>query len=98
MHKDIVKAAILASGSKFITLTFQKKDGTVRKVNGRFNVTSKTVSGKCEDLKVVLDGSDNPLIPFWSPREGWKSFYFNNILGVNTLKTKVLPLKGVLIA
>jgi len=89
MQKDIVKAAIVASGSKFVTLTFKKKDGTTRVVNGRFNALSHTVSGKGVDLAVVVK-EGNPLIPFWSPKGGWKSFRLDNILAVSVSKTKIV--------
>lgn len=89
MHKDIVRAAILSSGTKFLTITFKKKDGTLRRINGRFNALSKTVSGNGIDLKVTLENAKNPLIPFWSPKEGWKSFRFESILSVSALKTKI---------
>lgn len=88
MQKEIIKAAIVASGTRFVTLTFKKKDGAVRKVNGRFNVVSKTVSGVKLDL-VSLVKEGNPLIPFWSPREGWKSFRLESILKVSVSKTEV---------
>lgn len=88
MHKEIVKAAIVAASTKFVTLTFKKKCGEVRRINGRFNVTSKTVSGEKVDLAKVVQ-ENNPLIPFWSPREGWKSFRLDNILAVSVSNTKI---------
>lgn len=88
MHKQILKAAILAANTRFVTVTFIKQDGTVRKVNGRFNALSRTVSGKGIDLAKRLE-QNNPLIPFWNPKEGWKSFRLDRVLSVSVSNTKV---------
>jgi hypothetical protein len=89
MQKDIVKAAIVASGGRFMTVTFRKMDGTIRKVNGKFNALSHTVSGERVDLKKAVDLTD-PLIPFWTPKEGWKSFRVNSIVAIHTAHTKIV--------
>jgi hypothetical protein len=89
MQKDIVKAAIVASGGRFMTVTFRKMDGSIRKVNGKFNALSHTVGGEGVNLNEAMKLA-NPLIPFWTPKEGWKSFRVDSIVAIHTAHTKIV--------
>lgn len=42
---NAVKTLLQSSGGKFITVTFKKKDGTMRTINGRSGVTKHLVGG-----------------------------------------------------
>ena len=69
-----VKAAVAAKGTKFATVTFIKKDGTERRVNGLFRAY-KHVKGTG---RVTPDH----LVAIWSPREGWRSFDVTRVVSV----------------
>lgn len=61
-----VRAAVAAKGTRFATVTFVKKDGTERRINGLFRPASK----------ILGTGRKTPdhLVAIWSPRDGWRSF------------------------
>ena len=77
-----VQATIRRKGTKFATVSFIKKDGSVRKINGLFRATSKMVGGdggaKQHD---VLKAHD--LVPIYSLKDGgWRSFKVDSVLEV----------------
>lgn len=55
MFKSIVDFLTQSKG-KFVSVTFKKKDGTIRKLNGRLGVTKYLHGGKCtlNDNYVIL--------------------------------------------
>ena len=69
-----VQSKLKAKGTKFLTVTFVKKNGELRKINGRLNATSK--------IKGTGRSTPSHLVPIWSPREGWRSFDVNNVLEI----------------
>lgn len=82
MHPEEVRAAIKQRGTKFATVTFIKKDGTPRRVNGLFRATSKMVGGDRGDAQHdVLRAND--LVAIYSLRDkGWRSFRADSVLEV----------------
>lgn len=69
-----VREAIRQRGTKIASVTFRKKDGTLRKVNGLFRPTSKLVGGdRGAHQHDVLRSND--LVAIYSlPDKGWRSF------------------------
>jgi len=58
---NTVYAAVEAKGTKFATVTFVKKDGSVRTKNGLFRPLSK--------IKGTGRGTPDGYITIWSPNE-----------------------------
>ena len=82
MKPDQVRAAIKARGTKFATVTFLKKCGTARKINGLFRATSKMVGGdRGAAQHDVLRAND--LVAIYSLKDkGWRSFKADSVLEV----------------
>jgi hypothetical protein len=68
------RALVTAKGTKFATVTFIKKDGTERAINGLFSPSSK----------ILGTGRPTPahIIPIWSPRDGWRSFREDSVVEI----------------
>ena len=82
MTPEQVKAAIEAKGTRFATVTFIKKDGSTRVVNGLFKPTSKIVGsekGMAQGEAMKARGQ----IPIWEVSSGsWKSFYADKVVDI----------------
>jgi len=81
MNPDQVKAELKARGTKFTTVTFVKKDGSIRVVNGLLKPTSKMV-GSEKGMAFGEAMKARGQIPIWSPREGWKSFFADKVIKI----------------
>jgi hypothetical protein len=59
MTKSVAKAVLSRTNGKFFTVTFEKKDGTVRTLNGRLSVKAHLHGGSRttnpDDYAVVYD-------------------------------------------
>lgn len=82
MTPDDVRAAIRQRGTKIATVSFIKKDGSVRKVNGLFRATSKMVGGDGGARQHdVLKASD--LVAIYSLKDrGWRSFKVDQVVHI----------------
>ena len=81
MTPDTVIATIRSKGTKFATVTFVKKDGSERVVNGLFQPTSKMVgSDKGMAMGEAMRGRGQ--VAIWSPAEGWKSFFADKVVSI----------------
>lgn len=69
-----VKAAVAAKGTRFATVTFIKKDGTERRINGLFRAY--------KHVKGTGRATPDHLVAIWSPREGWRSFDVTRVVDV----------------
>ena len=82
MTPEQVKAAIEAKGTRFATVTFIKKDGSTRVVNGLFKPSSKIVGsdkGMAQGEAMKARGQ----IPIWEVSSGsWKSFYADKVVDI----------------
>ena len=77
-----VQAAVRARGTKFITVTFRKKCGTVRKINGLLRATSHMVGGDRGDAQHDTL-RNNGLVAIYSITDrGWRSFKIDSVLEV----------------
>ena len=69
-----VEAAVAAKATRFASVTFVKKDGSLRVVTGLFRPLSHIL------------GTGRPtqphLVAIWSPREGWRSFRKDSVLDI----------------
>jgi hypothetical protein len=82
LASDIVRAAVAAKGTQFATVTFIKKDGTERTINGLFKPTSKIV-GNAKGAAVSQTLKNNGLIPIYSvAEESWKCFSENAVVEI----------------
>jgi hypothetical protein len=82
MNPDDVRAAIAKRGTKFATVSFIKKSGEVRKINGLFRATSKMVGGDGGTRQHdVLRAND--LVAIYSLKDrGWRSFKADSVVEV----------------
>jgi len=82
MDIETVKQKIEEKGTKFATVTFIKKDGTERVVNGLFKPTSKIVGSE----KGIAQGEAMKArgqIPIYEVSSGsWKSFMADRVLEI----------------
>lgn len=82
MHPDAVRAAIAKRGTKIATVSFIKKDGSVRRINGLFRATSHMVGGdggarQHDTLKA------NDLVAIYSLKDrGWRSFKTDSVVEI----------------
>lgn len=83
IRSDIVKATLNATTTRFLTVTFRKKDGKLRTVNGLLNPTSKMVN-KSRTLADIMTLPDSTLIPIWNALDGWKSFRIDRVVSINS--------------
>jgi hypothetical protein len=74
MNPETVRAAIAARGTKIATVSFVKKDGSIRTINGLFKTTSHMVGGDGGARQHdVLKAND--LVAIYSLKDrGWRSF------------------------
>jgi hypothetical protein len=82
LSEEQVKDCILKKGTKFATVSFIKKDGTIRVVNGLFKPTSKIVGsdkGMAQGEAMKARGQ----IPIYEVSSGsWKSFYADRVVEI----------------
>jgi len=82
LNPEEVKAKIAQKDTKFATVTFIKKDGTERAVNGLFKPTSKIVGsekGMAQGEAMKARGQ----IPIWCvASKSWKSFYADKVVSI----------------
>ena len=82
MDINTVHQIIEAKGTKFATVSFIKKDGTIRVVNGLFKPTSKIVGsdkGMAQGEAMKARGQ----IPIYEVSSGsWKSFYADKVIDI----------------
>ena len=80
---ETVRKAVAAKGTQFATVTFIKKDGTERTINGLFKPSSKII-GNAKGEKVSQTLKSNALIPIYSVAEKkWKCFNENAVVEIN---------------
>jgi len=79
---ETVRNIVAAKGTQFATVTFIKKDGTERTINGLFKPTSKIIGNeKGQRNSQVLQ--NNGLIPIYSVAEAkWKCFNENAVVEI----------------
>lgn len=82
MDINTVHQIIEAKGTKFATVSFIKKDGTIRVVNGLFKPTSKIVGsdkGMAQGEAMKARGQ----IPIYEvSSSSWKSFYADKVVEI----------------
>jgi hypothetical protein len=82
MDINTIHQIIEAKGTKFATVSFIKKDGTIRVVNGLFKPTSKIVGsdkGMAQGEAMKARGQ----IPIYEVSSGsWKSFYADKVIEI----------------
>ena len=74
MNPEMVRAEIAKRGTRFASVSFVKKDGSLRKINGLFRTTSNMVGGdRGEAQHETLKAND--LVAIYSLKDrGWRSF------------------------
>jgi hypothetical protein len=82
MTKEQVSQVVAGKGTKIATVSFVKKDGSVRVVNGLFKPSSKIVGsdkGVAQGEAMKARGQ----IPIWEISQGmWKSFYADRVVEI----------------
>lgn len=77
-----VRAEIRKRGTRFATVTFVKKDGSLRKINGLFRATSKMVGGDRGATQHDVLRANN-LVAIYSLKDrGWRSFRVDSVVEV----------------
>ena len=82
MDINTIHQIIEAKGTKFATVSFIKKDGSIRVVNGLFKPTSKIVGsdkGMAQGEAMKARGQ----VPIYEVSSGsWKSFYADRVVDI----------------
>ena len=80
---DTIRSIVAAKGTQFATVTFIKKDGTERTINGLFKPSSKII-GNEQGQRNSQVLQNNGLIPIYSVAEKkWKCFNENAVVEIN---------------
>ena len=83
MNRTTVRDVINSRGTKFASVTFIKKDGSERKVNGLFRPASHIV-GNAKGMIVSEAMKRNGYIPIFSVAENaWKCFHEDAVVEIN---------------
>jgi len=83
MNKTTVRDVIKARGTRFATVTFVKKDGSSRTINGLFR-PAKHIVGNDKGRMVSDNMKANGYIPIYSVSEGgWKCFHEDAVVSIN---------------
>jgi len=83
MNSTTVRDVIKSRRTKFATVTFIKKDGSERKVNGLFRPASHIV-GNAKGMIVSEAMKRNGYIPIFSVVENaWKCFHEDAVVEIN---------------
>jgi len=82
LNKDQVREILEAKGTKITTVTFIKKDGSERVVNGLLKPTSKIVGsdrGMAQGEAMRARGQ----VPIWEiSSKSWKCFYADKVVEI----------------
>jgi hypothetical protein len=82
LNKDQVREMLEAKGTKITTVTFIKKDGSERVVNGLLKPTSKIVGsdrGLAQGEAMRARGQ----VPIWEiSSKSWKCFYADKVVEI----------------
>lgn len=82
LNKDQVREMLEAKGTKITTVTFIKKDGSERVVNGLLKPTSKIVGsdrGMAQGEAMRARGQ----VPIWEiSSKSWKCFYADKVVEI----------------
>lgn len=72
-----VEGAIRGQGGKFITVTFKKKDGTLRVLNGRMGVYAYSKGGESK-----VSTLDKPYLTVWDTKiKEYRSVNLDTVIG-----------------
>lgn len=83
MNKTTVRDVVKARGTKFATVTFIKKDGSERTVNGLFRPSSHII-GNAKGRVISETMKANGYVPIYSVAdEGWKCFHEDAVVEIN---------------
>ena len=83
MNRTTVRDVIKSRGTKFASVTFIKKDGSERMVNGLFRPASHIV-GNAKGMIVSEAMKRNGYIPIFSVVENaWKCFHEDAVVEIN---------------
>jgi hypothetical protein len=74
MNPEDVRDILRKKGTRFVSVTFTKKDGDSRTVSGLLKPTSK----------ILGTGRPTPdhLVAIWSPTDGWRSFRADSVIEI----------------
>ena len=75
MHKAEVQAIVASTGTRICTVSFLKKDGTMRVVNGLFKTTSNMVGSALGEKQGLAMAARGQVPIFELSSRLWKSFY-----------------------
>jgi hypothetical protein len=82
LNKKTVREIIKARGTRFATVSFRKKDGSVRTVNGLFRPTSH-ILGNAKGRAISATMQVNGYVPIYSiADEGWRCFHESSVLEI----------------
>ena len=74
LNPETVRETVAAKGTRFMTVVFHKKDGTVRKLNG--------LTRAYKHVKGTGRPTPSHLVAIWSPRDGWRSFDESRVVSI----------------
>ena len=82
MTKEQVKCMVSGKGTRISTVSFLKKDGTTRVVNGLFKTTSNMIGSEL-GVKQGLAMAARGQVPIYEIiSKQWKSFYEDKCLSI----------------
>ena len=83
LNRTTVRDVIKGRGTKFASVTFIKKDGSERKVNGLFKPSSHII-GNAKGRVISETMKRNGYVPIYSVVEAsWKCFHEDAVVEIN---------------
>ena len=83
MNSTTVRDIIKARGTKFASVTFTKKDGSLRKITGLFRPSSHII-GNARGRVISETMKANGYVPIYSVAEAsWKCFHEDAVMEIN---------------
>lgn len=82
LTKEQVSCMVKGKGTKLATVTFRKKDGTIRVINGLFKPVSKLVGSDRGFIQGKAMKSRGQIPIYQVSSKQWKSFSANQVLEI----------------
>ena len=83
MNTTTVRDVVKARGTRFSTVTFTKKDGTTRTINGLFRPSSKVI-GNDKGRNISKNMRNKGYVPIYSLSDkSWRYFHETVVFEIN---------------
>jgi hypothetical protein len=82
MNPDAVLDALRRRGTKFVTVTFVKKDGSLRRINGHLRAARHIVGGARGEAHSEAMKARGQVPIYDLKNKGWRSFFVDSVVEI----------------